>query len=301
MASCGVQNDAAPPPGNATVPSTVTITVAASEITPTSTSTSPTQTPTLTPIPTLSPENALESFVDLIENDSQCNLPCWLNITPGETKFDEVKNNFLQYSAVALTEFSSKDAYIRVFFPSIEATIHNTATEVFSARSGTTSQISVYAGMNPDENGKYNFENPTYQKMWQQYFLPGVFTEHGVPEKIFLDTTLLTVDPAMSYPYVLWIVYPQKGFLLQYAGINIKSGENIKICPMQSRIQIIIWDLKNFDYEEFIENDGAGGISLGPQPIESVTNFNIESFFEFFKEGKLDTCFTTPASHWPPN
>ena len=70
---------------------------------------------------------------------------------------------------------------------------------------------------------------------------------------------------------------------------------------MQTRIELKIWDIKTSGYEEFIEGDRALGTStsLGLQSIETVTDFDIESFYETFKGGQLDSCFETPVSIWP--
>lgn len=258
-------------------------------------------TPTLTPFSTLSEQESFETFASLIEKDGGCNLPCWLGIIPGQTNFDDVVNNFSQFSSISYTEFSSERAFIQVYFPNFETAIHSTATGVTHASDGEVSRIWVYAGVDPKASGNITYSNPSFQKLWQRYFVPGIFITHGPPEKIFLDTTLVTGDPATSYPFALWIVYPQQGFLIRYDGDNIKTGENIRICPMQSRIEITIWDVEKSNYEEFMKNAEAGGISLGPQPIESVTGFDIESFYETFRGGQLDTCFETPASIWPPN
>ncbi|MEO7841553.1 MAG: hypothetical protein ABIU06_19605 [Anaerolineales bacterium] len=270
----------------------------------------PAPSPTLKSIPILSPEDALENFASLIEKDGECILPCWLGVVPGQTNFYDVADIFSQFSAIASTKFSSASAYIRVFFPNFETAIHATTTEVYSASEvdclicgdGKVSRVWVNAGVDPKgTQGNITYSNPEYQKIWQRYFVPGIFTTHGTPEKIFLDTTLIMGDPSTSFPFALWIVYPQQGFLIRYNGDNIKTGENIRICPMQSRIEITIWDTKTSSYEEFMKNAEGGGISLGPQPIESVTDFDIESFYETFKAGQLDTCFETPASIWPPN
>lgn len=259
----------------------------------------PTQ--TLVPMPTLSEEDALGTFINLIAKDSECDLPCWLNVTPGQTKFEEVENIFLQFSTIASIKSSSQSAFIRVFFPNFETAIHNTATEVNPSESGNVSRIRAYAVVNPDANGNINYSNPEFQRMWQRYFVPGIFLRHGVPEKIFLDTTLIAADTVTSYPFVLWVVYPQQGFLVRYQGLNTRIGDNIRICPLLSRIEIKIWDVEESSYEEFIKDDRALGIStsLGPQPIESVTDFDIESFYEVFKDGEVNTCFETPASIWP--
>lgn len=261
------------------------------------------QIPTLTYIPTLSKQDALETLVNLIESNEDCNLPCWLDIVPGEVKFNTAISIFLQFSTIAYIEFTSEQADLRVFFPDFEIAIHDTTTRVYSIDNENISHIWVYAGVDPKgnyDNVSYNYSE--YQNLWKRYLVSEIFKTHGTPEKIFLDTTLIAVDNAVSYPFVLWVVYPQNGFLIRYEGINEKIGDAVRICPIKSRIEIKIWDVKMFTYEDFMKNDSAmNSISLGPQPIESVTDFTIESFYNFFKDGNTDTCFDTPSSYWPPN
>ena len=261
----------------------------------------PTRTLTFTPIPTLSAQDALEAFTNLIEEDNECKLPCWLGVTPGQTKFEEVENIFSQFMSIAHTDFSSQWAFIRVFFPNFEAPIHDVATEINPAENGKVTRILVSAGAYQDINGPRDYSNPEFQQLWQRYLVPGIFTTHGPPEKIFLDTTRIVADTAGPYPFVLWIVYPQEGFLIRYQGVNSKIGDAIRICPMRSSLAIKIWDTEESSYEEFIKNDGAlgGPFSLGPQDIEEVTDFDVQSFYEVFKNGDIDTCFETPASIWP--
>ena len=89
---------------------------------------------------------------------------------------------------------------------------------------------------------------------------------------------------------------------LRSEGIRVQlNGDNLEICPMQSRIEIKIWDVLQSSYEEFIKDDRASGIttSLGPQRIESVTDFSNNSFYEMFKSGNITTCFETPLAIWP--
>lgn len=262
-----------------------------------------TQIPQPTLAPTLTSEEAIQTFTNFVEMDGDCNLPCWLGVIPGQTDFDEATSNLSKYSGFAYSEFTSQRAFILMYFPNFENAIHDSGTGVTSGDNGKVSQILVYAVVKPDISGNVNYAHPEFQKMWRRFFIPEIFTRYGAPEKIFLDTTLIAADPATSFPFVLWVVYPQEGFLIRYQGLNAKNGDNIRICPIQSRIEIKIWDAEKSNYEEFIDGDRALGLStsLGTQPIETVTNFDIKSFYQMFKGGQLDTCFETPASLWPPN
>lgn len=261
------------------------------------------ETTTKTPFSTLEYNDALEKFINFVEKNIECKLPCWLGIVPGKTEFNDAANKLTQFGSISYTEFSSERAYMRIFFPNFEAAIHDNASVITPASDGIVSHIWVYAGVDP--KGKYediNYSHPEYQKLWQRYFISEIFKTYDLPEKIFLDTTLIAADEAASYPFVIWIVYPQQGFLIRYQGTNEKIEDNIRICPMKSRIEITIWDVETSIYEDFMKDDSAlGSISLGPQPIENVTDFSQESFYETFKNGDLDTCFDTQASIWPPN
>jgi len=265
--------------------------------------TQPAQSSVPTSSPTTSPEDELQLFTELIRKDINCNLPCWLDITPGQTEFATLEDNFSRFRSIAATEFSSERALVRVFFPDSKIAAFDLITGVTPGEDGTISQIWVSAGIDPKGiNQEVSYSDPQYQKLMQRYFLPGIFSGHGLPELIFLDTTLIAVDDASSYPFVLWVVYAQNGFFIRYQGTNEKIEDKIRICPMKSRIEINIWDTKTSTYEDFMKNDSAlGSISLGPQPIETVTDFNRESFYNLFKDGNIESCFDTPTEIWPPN
>lgn len=261
----------------------------------------PTESAQLTPNSTLPPDEAFRSFTGWIEKNEKCKLPCWLGIVPGQTDFSDVVYKFSQFSAIAHTDFTVKWASIRVFFPNLETAKYSINTDVYPATDGVVSWTWVYAVAYQNRNGPRDYNNPEFQKLWQRYFVPGVFTEHGPPKKIFLDTTQIVADTEGPYPFFLWIVYPQQGFLIRYQGLNSKINESIRICPMQSSIEIRIWDTEKASDEEFMQGDRAmaGSFLLGPQPIESVTDFDIQSFYKTFTSAQSDTCFETPASIWP--
>jgi hypothetical protein len=221
-------------------------------------------------------------------------LPCWFGVVPGQTEFNYAGNLLSQFSAIAITEFSSRWKYIKVIYPTYYMT-----TLVYPSKDGRAEHILVDTSINSDAIGRVPYADPSFRQTWQRYFLPELFTRYGVPRKIFLDTTLIAADPGSSYPFVLWVVYPQQGFLIRYEGENSNIGDNIRICPLQSRITIRSWSPEVSSYEKYMEGDMAMGTSLGPQPIESVTDFNVESFYETFRSGQFDTCFETPASTWP--
>lgn len=293
--SCSLQNNTTPK-----VETTVTIVPTTENDPEIEASTEmPIQLTTQTPIETLNSENILSSFTNLIRNNNQCKLPCWLGIVPIQSETEDVSSLFSQYNIIASTKISPELAYMRVFFPNFESATHDVVTNIFFTENGKVSQTLVAASTYQDKNGPLDFNNLDYQQLMQAYFLPSIFTTHGPPEFIFLDTTRILVDPARNYPFVLWIIYPDQGFLIRYEGNNTEVEENIIVCPMQSRIEIKIWDIETNTYETFMENDEVGGVSMGPQPIQSVSEFNIMSFYDKFRTAQTNTCFETSSSFWP--
>lgn len=259
----------------------------------------PTNTFIPTSISTLSLESAYKSLSNLIEDESQCSLPCWLDITPGSVSFNKAKDIFSKYTGIARTDFSRKWINMLTLFPSRDAPISALSTTIYPYSNKEISHIIV----NIRTVGNVSYTNQLYQDFWKRYFLPTIFKSYGSPEKIFLDTTRMAVDPTLQYPFVLWVVYPKHGFMLRYDGFNEKVGENLRICPLQSNITIKIWDIDIFNYEEFLRNESALAkpLSLGPQPLDAVTNLDIESFYKMFKDGGLSTCFDTREVLWTRN
>lgn len=292
-ASCGIREDPSPmlvrspeASGTSRIPAASSPT---NEPTPTEISAS-----TPPPPPTLIPEDAYTALSESIPGDANCVLPCWLGIIPGQTGFNDAGNILFQFNAIAISEFSSRWKYIKVIYPTYYMT-----TLVYPTNDDRVDHILIDTSIGPDANERVRYDDPWFRQTWQRYFLPELFRGHGAPEKIFLDTTLVAADPSSSYPYVLWVVYTQQGFLIRYEGDNLKFGDKIRICPLQSKITIKSWNPEMSSYEKYIEGDMAMETSLGPQPIESVTDFEIETFFEMFKESEFDTCFETRESIWP--
>lgn len=261
-------------------------------------SSTPTQTrePTITPLATLPPDDAYKTITTLIQVQDQCALPCWFGITPGQSNFDDANNYFSQFSEIGHISLSSNRISLRVNFPTYYLT-----AQVYSMSSGKVAYLRVTAPTTLIRDQMWIYGDPAYVEMWHGYFLPALFTKYGMPGKVFLDTTRLQAESTTNYAFVVWVVYPDQGFLIRYQGVNVKVGNNIRICPLQSDLSIISWRTETSTYEGYIKDDMAPGISLGPQPLEAVTDFNVESFYDRFKNAHPGTCFDTPASHWPPN
>lgn len=277
------------------------------KITPDATSTStataaPTKEATITALPTYSSEIAAEQFTMWFNQDKNCKLPCIIGITPGETSFADAANIISQYGINTYITIEGKEISTTTYFPNFENEIHRVDLSFYKSSEGVISRIRILGGVKP-QNGNANYEEPQYQRFWHRFFIPEILNTYGNPQFIYLDTTLQSAHLETSYPFALWLVYPQYGFYLRYEGWNSKNKDIIVICPNQSEIEIRIWDKKYFDHDFFLKDDSvlAKPFALGPQPIETVTSFTKDTFIEKFRTSNVDTCFETPAANWPPN
>jgi hypothetical protein len=260
-----------------------------------------TREPTITPLATLKSEDAYKTITTLIQAQDQCALPCWFGITPGKSNFDDANNYFSQFSEIGHIALSSNKLSLSdwvslgVNFPTYTLT-----TQVYRASGGKVAYFTIDAHISKIQNEAPVYGDPAYVEMWHGYFLPEIFAKYGMPGKIFLDTTRLQAESTTNYPFVVWIVYPEQGFLLRYEGVNAKVGNNLRICPLQSDLSIISWRTETSTYERYIKDDMAMGTSLGPQPLEAVTDFDVASFYDRFKNAWSGICFNNPAAFWPP-
>lgn len=263
----------------------------------------PQKTPTLTFVPTLIEEVAVDQILTFIEGGEECRLPCWLDNIPGQSNYIESQNQLRQFSGAAFSKsFTSKYSFFEIKFIEGESFSHLISTEIFPSTDGLVKEIVISSYIEPDINGNIDFNNQIYQNLWERYLLFEVLKQNGQPEAIFIDTTRTSIEPTSTYPFVLWIVYPEQGFLIRYEGNNSVRGSMIRICPAQALIKIYIWDPEKLTYEKMMAGDSAVTlpISLGPQPIEGFTEYSVESFYEEFKDSQVNACFETPMKLWPP-
>ena len=105
--------------------------------------------PTWTPLPTLLPESGLQTLHDWLKGSDDCRLPCWAEITPGETTWAEARQliepisgfaklniysdttcTFYNCNGIELVPPSSIYAHIYVGSQSLENKVHLIQMEI---------------------------------------------------------------------------------------------------------------------------------------------------------------------------
>ena len=185
-------------------------------ILPTLTITS-TITPTLTAIPTIvevTPVNTItleqqKNFVtEFLSDNDDCRLPCWWNITPGQT-WEHAKKNIQGLGGVLVPSIPGYDPKSTSYGTSI--ILKNIIPD--GDISLEEKQGLVHAWHISSTGGVKNPEE--FRRFWKNYLAQRIVTVYGMPDRI-----LLRGDPAsnsLQYGlYSLWLFYDELGFSILY-------------------------------------------------------------------------------------
>ena len=224
-------------------------------------------------------------LIDLLESNSNCQLPCFWGITPGETRWDSAKDLFSQFDDAIYITGDSKDTFnAEIFIPT---------TETISIIK--LIHIVVYVKENIVEQIKFlDFE-------WPLYRLSEFLTTHGKPTEVWIDS--LRSNLGGPPPFTLFLFYPKKGFVAFYHVYEDESeyiGRAIKACINHSPT-LYLWNpQERISFSEFGRLFNQGIVNnYYLLPLEEATGMDIEEFYELYKNADSPPCFETDRDLWP--
>jgi hypothetical protein len=269
-------------------------------ITPTPTTTStqkpPTWTPTSTPNnPTLTVDERRAKILKLLETNSNCELPCWWGIVPGQSSWPSVAS-FLQELGVkvgSVDEGSGKIFHGAGGFDFEAEQIHNNFG--FTEVEGVVQSIHITS----EGDSTPSF----FQSIWKNYSPRNVLKQYGPPSRIFLRSSSLKWGNRNAHPYSLWIVYDALGFIIQYDGFA-EGGNTFHFCPRFEQGQDIA-------YMRMYLQSPDSPVPLDPisdfaktdegliRSIDETAGLSPNEFYKLFEPNSKDSCFETPSNIWP--
>ena len=167
----------------------------------------PTSIPTLTPTHTLLTDEQIQAW--FLENmiTPECDLPCWLGITPGESAWDTTKERLAPYvSQISELELTGKLG----------------ASVIFQFSTNEMPDIVIYLGVSIQEN---IVTSMAISGSWEAgYQLPELLSRYGVPGQVWVDGYF--DSPIYSGPrgILLHLYYPGRNF---YATFSVPPTEPI--------------------------------------------------------------------------
>lgn len=250
---------------------------------PTST-TGPLPTPTWVALPTLQPDQAQALVLDLLENNTGCQLPCWWGFTPGQTSW-QTAQSFLNTFASRISgggSFKLSSYTVKIDVPE-DVQPGAKLVQEYTVRNGIIEMIATDAGDS------------------FRYTLPELLTSHGQPAEVWIRTFKET--PGSTLPFHLVLVYSQQGIMAHYYDTAEKKDDQLQGCPQGSGYRPLLW-LWSSDQKMTFMEAAKKAVRFGLdeaqyyRPLEEATGMAIETFYQTFKDPTNTTCLETPSEMW---
>lgn len=277
--------------------------------------------PPPTSLPTISANNSKEILESFVQENGGCKLPCIMGLTPGMSENTEV-NSFMQYF-----QKNTREAENQINNISIWSYLENDQGGISLRFFENNRSVSIGLGLIVDgsklnqlllsgesyqhlEGGaKKQFGDLYFNDLLRQFTLMEILNLYGLPTQIlvrpFPDDPGHPSPPA-QYTLDFVLVYPEKGFLIQYISERTERGKYFVGCPTKPySINISAWDpntpLNLVDAVEYFSNiDGINSQNVSAfKAVENVTSLSIRQFYEIFRNPNSNECIETPKELWP--
>lgn len=287
----------------------------------TSTETSPTLTPTL--VPTLSIEDMRALILGFMQNNGGCDLPCLWGLTPGQTDLGGLSMFLEQFGEVqtAKTKLHKSD-YDRVggidLFVSQENLVYLVDLDYYRSP-GNLAQLVLTANLfeelplatDPSKvKLEEKFDDPTYNQYFSYYILPNILSLYGKPSQILIQIPPYFPPGSGWEPFNLMLVYEERHTVFVYTSPRARTGQSYVGCPLQSHFQMTTWADKEMEWQQAAKV--FSGFWIDPEtisdflPVEEATFqnefvpfWNVETFYQEFKDPGSTACLETPVNLWP--
>ena len=253
----------------------------------------PTSTPTIiipTSLPTLLQPEIDQSIAYLVDSNGGCSIPCWWGIIPGETTWQEARQQLEQFN-MEISSTGPSDIEIRNQKRIIEYFYVVYYSHDYPR--GLGARIAVLDGS--EITMIYTSGNST----GSLFHLHNLLERHGEPDEVFIEVNpdvpedLLTLRLALFYSDIsLGIGYDLPASLVD---------NNIRACPKDEIPKIWMWDPDRRDdfTPEFIQ-EGMIGYDARNNflPLKEVSGFSLDEFQQVFKDPYRLVCLETQLEVW---
>jgi hypothetical protein len=233
------------------------------------------------PLPTLSVPEKLDRASELQKTNGGCNLPCWWDITPGITNWEEVARKLVPIASKDITFTIDNNRRMHYLeFPSVSRDI---IADIFIQKNGVVDVI---------------------RTGWD-YSIINFLREYGVPKEVWISSDGIVPGPSL---FRIVIFYPERGIMAAYIGqsklISRHGIDYISICAKDLHSSGPLWLWASDTGKQFeelpIENlTGQSPTSLKFKRIGEYTNLKETNFYSSMLKDAKSTCLETKADIWP--
>jgi hypothetical protein len=294
----------------------VTVTATIGDLPPNVSPTS-TQMYTPTPLPTLSADEGYARLRTLLGNNTDCKLPCWMGIIPGQSTWQDINEQLTMFSSIAKKLYIETGANtwstgdLTILYPNDNMAVEVSPYYLTATDQKTIAVISIETRSYAIENGEFAgdvYGYATYNKLFKAYTVSGVLSSFGVPDQIYVGASLrgdLLITPGFGDYFEIYLWYPNQGIFMTYKMQVEGSGNNYRFCPPNA---FILGDLTTSGlgagYQEVLLKLGDRYQGFFPpskylKTTEDAIGMTSDEFYELFRS-PTDRCLETPKAIWRP-
>ncbi len=246
----------------------------------------PTQTPMPTLVPTLTADEERAFVVEMLETNGGCELPCWWGVTPGETTWQAVKDQFgLYYGHGDTRSDGTVYHYGPTYGLSPERTWNYYIAHTFVERDGIVQSIQVMSEVNRNAQAGHSAQD------WHHYSLDQILAHYGQPSQVWI-AFVPVIEIGSSPYYDITLVYEHFGFRILYSGAAVQDDAVMRTCLRFEQVTRILLNLQTSPMEPTM----LEGHWLS---LEEATGMDVETFYRTFRNANSDVCLESPAEMWP--
>jgi hypothetical protein len=254
----------------------------------------------------LDEEDARSRFFEILRGE-KCQLPCWLNITPGKSTVNEIYSALGGLRSVLNTSdmLSPQDGYIDFNYTKAGIDISVQTNYFLSTESNIVEAISANTIASRDlGNGNIEdvYNSEVYREILQAYLPQTLLLRQGEPTQILINIEINVAEPSSPDYFHIWFLYPEDGIVALYSGYADITDTAIHVCP--SRSFVSLWLVSAEDRELYMKTllDISGLKKIAPSP--PFYKSTLEAFGmtpnEFLNAAKdsSEPCFETLMDIW---
>jgi len=239
-------------------------------------------------IPTPPKFGASEQVLWLFETNNNCQLPCWWGITPGITKWNAAQEFISVFDSdvyEAITSSGSTYYETGIPLPS-EMFLEKYMPLSFLVRDGLVEEIIA----------DIPIDNPPPYPL-AQYTLPMFLTSYGQPSEIWIFTYGYSFEGVI--PFIIVLYYSDQGIIALFDDNATIQGNLVIGCPQANSVSYLSlwWPELDFTFEQV--TSGTSALKRNYVSLEESTEFDVETFYEIFKDPNNTVCMETPVDIWP--
>lgn len=249
---------------------------------------------TPTHIPTLHPDSAYTELENIFAENS-CEFPCWWEIVPEVTSISEAESKLNRYYNLLPSDVI-KDGLRLLFDVSILQQENISQVNAIRVREEVLRPIT--------DGYEWVYDEQTYTQLLGTYSLRSILNKYGRPADVFATVEIYNTEPTAPDFMMIWLLYPEKGFIAKYTANAELNNEVVTGCPTQSFFTFWLFPPDaSENYKQLKQLDPNlvyifPALSERTKPISEAFGISVDKFYETFTESN-DKCLETPYKIWP--